>query len=56
MTSPLQYRRTSRLRRMYKMWRFNNQALAAQRRRDDEINALVKAARKAEKKQRVASD
>lgn len=31
------------------MWRFNNRALAAQRRRDDEINALIKAGRKAEK-------
>lgn len=48
--SPLQHRRTGRLRRMYKMWKFNNEALAAQRRRDEEINRLIKDGRKAAKK------
>lgn len=51
--NPLQHRKVGRIRHWYTMWRFNNAALNAQRRRDDEINALVKAGRKAEKKKRV---
>jgi len=48
--SPLQHRKTGRIRHWYKMWKFNNQALAAQRRRDEEIQRLIKDGRKAAKK------
>lgn len=54
-SSPLQHRKVGRIRHWYTMWRFNNAALNAQRRRDDEINALIKAGRKAEKKKRVSN-
>jgi len=48
--NPLQHRKVGWFRHRYKMWKFNNKALAAQRRREEEINRLVKDGRKAAKK------
>jgi hypothetical protein len=48
--NPLQHHKVGRIRHWYHMWQFNNKALAVQRRREDEINSLIKIGRKAAKK------
>lgn len=40
--NPLAYRKTSRLKRAWKMWMFDRKGKKVQRQRDREIQALIK--------------